>query len=665
MIRSVAFPRTARERALAAVCAMGAFAVGIAPVADGDLWWHLAAGREMVRTHSFLRVDPFSVTAGGRPWIDVHWLFQVASYGVYCLGGLTAVVLAKCLLVAVGALLLWATVMRTVGRRAGTLFATAFLVALYCARELLLARPVVVTLIFTAVFFMQLERYRRERRPRDLVLLPIAQAAWANFQGLSALGPAIVAAYALGMALGSRLGGQRWFPFADERAPRRAERPASIVVLPLLLLLCVLASCATPYGLNAVLLPLKLLARLVPVHGNVYSANVAENVPPFALHEATTTQFWHLKWFLGLLLTSLWVAGRRAPLAHWLVAAGLATLALMGNRNILLLYWLGTPIAAMNVWHGTRRLRALVRLWTARRGAAWLRFVPLTAALAFVAIAAVREPSLAQAAPFRTPAQSAQIVERRPGRGTVFAADEYGGYLIWRLFPRYRPYMDTRLILRTATEFADYLALAEHPERFDVLQREQAFDYVVLPVGYPDRYVNLVAHLYSGKDWKLIFTDGTETLFARRAPGDTDGWDLGSRQTSDDILSALERRFANTPRVREAALLQLATLDVAVQAFGEAERVLDATSSSEGEGLRARARLASGDLAGAQQSAERRLAENADDVPSLNVMAMVLLRRGQARPALSLLRRALVANPFDSEAEEILSSLEQHVDSRP
>ncbi len=130
-------------------------------------------------------------------------------------------------------------------------------------------------------------------------------------------------------------------------------------------------------------------------------------------------------------------------------------------------------------------------------------------------------------------------------------------------------------------------------------------------------------------------------------------------------MSALERRFAELPRVREAALLQLATLDVAVRAFGEAERVLDATSSSEGEGLRARARLASGDLAGAQESAERRLAKNADDVRSLNVMAMVLLRRGQARPALSLLRRALIANPFDSEAEQILSSLEQDVDSRP
>jgi len=177
--------------------------------------------------------------------------------------------------------------------------------------------------------------------------------------------------------------------------------------------------------------------------------------------------------------------------------------------------------------------------------------------------------------------------------------------------------------------------------------------------------LNLIAHLYASQDWKLVFTDGAETLFAKRLPGDTDGWDLRSRPTSEKIVGALERRFADSPQVREAALLQLATLEIAVRAFDEAERVLDATSSQEGEGLRARARLASGDLAGAQESAEKRLEKNADDVRSLNVMAMVLLRRGQARPALSLLRRALAADPFDSEAEQILSSLEQHVESHP
>jgi Flp pilus assembly protein TadD len=55
------------------------------------------------------------------------------------------------------------------------------------------------------------------------------------------------------------------------------------------------------------------------------------------------------------------------------------------------------------------------------------------------------------------------------------------------------------------------------------------------------------------------------------------------------------------------------------------------------------------------------LARDADDVQSLNLMAMVSLRRGQGRSALNFLRRALTVNPFDSEAERLLATLEEHV----
>src|SRR5687767_10958892 len=49
-------------------------AAALTPVADSDIWWHLAAGREMIARRGFLWVDPFSLGARGRPWIDLHWL---------------------------------------------------------------------------------------------------------------------------------------------------------------------------------------------------------------------------------------------------------------------------------------------------------------------------------------------------------------------------------------------------------------------------------------------------------------------------------------------------------------------------------------------------------------------------------------------------------------
>lgn len=661
-----ALVQNARRHATPIAVFVGAFAAGLAPAADGDVWWHLAAGREMLRTRSVLTVDPFSLSTEGRPWVDVHWLFQLAAYATYALGGLTALVLAKCFLVAVGAVLLERAVVRDVGTRASVPFALAFLAALFAARPLLLLRPVVITLVFISLFFVQLESFRRKRRVAALAILPLVQIAWSNGQGLFALGPAVVGAYVLGTWAEARLGGGSSHALADaNRGATRGllwwPRTASQALVATLAC-CLVACCLTPYGVDALLLPLKLLGRLLPAQGNVYAANVVENVPPLASDPSVAGRFWHLKWYFGFLVASVGLAGRRVVLPHLFLLAGFVLLALAGNRNVLLLYWIATPIAIISGWRGTSRVRAMVRLW--RGSGALLRWGSrgaLVALLLLLVEAARREPALAFPAPFRAPVESARLLDEHAGTGRIFAADEYGGYLIWRLFPRYRPYIDTRLVLRTAAEFTEYLEVADHPERFDDFQARHGFDYAILPVAYPDRYLGLAAHLYSSPSWSLLFANGSEALFARRAMAGGERWDLGSPATTERMIDNVRREFGASPRLREAAQLQLAALDMAIGEFGEAEHLLVAVSSADAEALRARLDLASGDWIGAQTIGERLLKEDADDVVSLDLMAMASLRSGRPRPALAFLRRSLAADPFDTEAERILSSLEHHV----
>ena len=670
-VPSAAYRAALKNGAVAAALFAGAFAVGLAPTADGDLWWHLAAGRQIARTGSLLWTDPFTVSAAGRPWFDVHWLFQVALYGVYCIGGLTAIVLAKCLLVAIGAMVQWAAVERQAGRRAGALFAIVFLGAMFLCRELLLVRPVIVTLVFVSLFFLLLERSRRSTNVAWTSLVPLAllQIAWANCQGLFVLGPALVAAYAVGSWAEAR----HPMPPGVDHAPAEPET-CRRGALGIAFLLCVLACFVTPYGVHTLALPIKLFDRLIPTGDNVYAANIAENVSPFAMGRSAAAEFWHLRWFFALLAASLFAARRRLPLTHTLLVAGLVVLALMANRNVLLLYWLATPIAVMNLGPGLRRLVAALRVrraWIAST-AGWAFGGALAALLAVVGVAAAREPALASPAPFRAPVEGTQVIADRPGDGTIFAADEYGGYLIWKLFPRYRPYMDTRQVLHTPSEFAEYLAIADHPERFDDFARRQAFDYVVLPVGYPDRYLDLVRHLYASASWELVFTNGTETVFAPHEEGDgsspaspergrndgVHGWDLGSPATTDRVLAAIDRQYAASPRIRDAARLQFATLDSTLGKLEEGERILRSMGpSAETDALGARCRLASGDLSEAQRIGERMLAKDRSDVRSLNLMAMVSLRRGEPRLALDFLQRAVSADPFDPEAGRLLSSL--------
>ena len=338
----------------------GSAATGLTPVADGDVFWHLAAGREMARTGSVLGRDLFSSAAAGRVWLDVHWLFQLGAYAVHALGGLRALVLCKCLLIGVSALVLYAAL----ERRARPLYALIAVSALFCARHLLLVRPVIVSLLLLSLFFLLLERFRRERRWLLLVPLPLLQIVWSNCQGLFALGPALVAAYAAAVVAERALGLHAWYPFAREGGTgSRVPAPASHVHALLLAAgACLVCTLATPYGLRAWALPAELLGRLLPHAANPY-AQVAENVPPFALERDVPGQFWHLPWFLGLLALAFGSSRRGVLLSHALLVAGFVALALIANRNVLLLYFMAAPIAARQLTPAvTRALFALRRL---------------------------------------------------------------------------------------------------------------------------------------------------------------------------------------------------------------------------------------------------------------------------------------------------------------
>jgi tetratricopeptide (TPR) repeat protein len=644
----------------AALLGLAAASTGLQPSADGDIWWHLAAGREMVARRELLFSDPFSSGANGRPWIDVHWLFQLASYGVHEVFGLEGLVLAKCALLGLGACLLYFSLEARRGSWARGVLATALVAGLFAARGLLLLRPVIGTLVALAFFLLELERFRRDGRLRHLLVLPFVEVVWANFQGLSALGPAVVGAYALGALGSASLGHRPGFPFAREDLRGSLSPWQRLRRLLLTLAACSLATWATPFGLRGAALPAVLLGRLLPGEQQVFAQHVAENLPPFELERLSGGEFWHFKWCLVLLALSLLAAGRRVLLSHALLLLGFAGLALLSNRNVLLLYWVGAPLFAVNL---APALRRLVVSAFRRRG---LQLAPLANVGLFCALsslsafAAVREPTLREPSPFHVPVESARRLAALPNGADVFAADHQGGYLIWRLYPRFRPYIDTRLVLRSADEFSEYLRLADEPERFEAFQARHHFGFVVLPVMFPERYQRLIAQLYESPDWKLLFTDGCEVLFGRRdLTGDLPEPELADGGETDRLLADLRRRFGRSPKLYAAARLSLATLHGVLGKLPQAERALHGVDDAESAALLARLRFAAGDLTTAERLAQQQLRADGDHVGSLNLMALIALRRGEAARGLDFLQRALRAEPLDPEATQLLTQLEE------
>jgi len=588
------------------------------PLTNTDIWWHLAGGRHIAE-HGLPDSDPFSVSAHGVAWVNIHWLFQLTAYAVWSLGEELALVIAKMITCGVGAALLVVAAPRPA--RGATVL--VLVVSLFAVRHLVMARPIVVTLVLLSLFFLVLESYRRRGGWRVLVVLPLLQIVWVNTQGLHALGLVLVASLLAGAAIQRGFDGSwpcPWRPLAATLAA------------------CVAASFASPYGARAALLPWKLFARIDPDLANIYALNVSEFVPPWQLERAAPGVTLHLSLFLLLVALALVLARRRVVWSHVVLLVAFTALALMANRNILLLYWLGAPVLAGAVSRG----------WGSSKVPRWV----LGAAVASVAVAvaATREGRLSEPAPFRVPVVSAAKLAELDDGGAVFSSVRYGGYLAWHLHPKWSPYIDGRLVLRTREQFAEYLQILDDAPRFDAFRERHGLTAVVLPTAFPERYLSLAVYLVDHPDWRLIFTDGTEVVLV---------YEPGAMKLRPDwpaVWAGIGERYPASAWL--TAQHNLARLLLALGEPGEVRVTLAHLSDPVSMTLVARSHYLEGDLDLAQLQAERQLEHDDDDTNSRTLLALIALDRGQAEVALSHLRHVLDIDPYNPQARELLRRIE-------
>jgi len=630
---------------------------------DTDIWWHLAAGRLIVQERWPIFADPFAADTLGVAWVDVHWLFQVLVFLLHRLGGIAALVLAKIALVGLGVGLGVGALCARLARPLWLPAAATVVAVLYPARHLMLARPTVFTLVALTLMLSIVQRVRREGRLRRALLLIPVQLIWANLQGLYLLGPALVACFVVGDALGSLLAA-RIRGVALQPAPPRRVCWGLAALVPVL----VLVSAVTPYGLHGLRLPFVLLGRLDAVAGQVFSREVSENVAPWLLERTSPGELSAFKWLAALtFLSFLPTVARGLALPRLCLAAVFFGLALLANRNVLLFLWIAGPIVVEN----------LATLWPAGAGPGrarrdrWLRRVLVVgASIGLVAMVVARareargEPAIDELAPFRVPDRAVdRFLSFGLPAGPIFCSDRYGGYLAWRLYPDGRPMMDGRLVLRSAQQYAEHLALGDRPENFADYCQRYGIRTAILPTAYPDRFLPLVAWLYRQPSWRLLYTDGTQTLFVRDEDGRWSGrgLNLAAPQTVREIGGELEARYRSLPLVRDRARLHLARLLAEIGATGPAEDLLAVLPGTTAAALRARVAYQAGDVARAEQMARALLARQPDEIESLCLLALLSHERGDRQQALGLVRRALDVDPFHPLARRILDLIQRNL----
>jgi hypothetical protein len=534
------------------------------PITDGDIFWHLAAGREMIARHTLFYSDPLSYTTSGTRWINPHWLFQVIMYMLQTAGGYRLLLTVKGIVVAGAAWLTFTAFPRATATAAAALGAAA---VVYCQRYLIPLRPITATLLLISLFIASFERYCRSGRLRSLLPVLIGQVIWVNCQGLFMLGPMIAAAYGIG----------EWFnQLCARRFPRHficrigstSPRCRPLLVgIPVLLAL----SLINPYGWRAFGFALKLFTRINPSASNLYAQTITENMP---LLQMVGTGYSAYVLIIVAIAAATAVSILCAPstvrFSHAALAAAGLLLAWMAQRNGILFTFLALPALLWNVHQASLTL--------SQRAGSVVRTIASTAAVLFAGCAVVNHTRLLllwphALSPFSHPTETAELMKQNPLPGRVFNADRYGGYLLWRLYPPLQVSHDTRLTLRSGAFFREYLTLTENPGYFNDYARTWGITQVVLPVAPIDRYLPLAAALYRDPGWKLAFTDGAEVLFVADTMTGFKGIDLDSLPAIDAITMSLGKRFGQSPTVHHEALFWLGRWCEAAGAHGSARKI--------------------------------------------------------------------------------------------
>jgi tetratricopeptide (TPR) repeat protein len=228
-----------------------AFLLGCVEMFDTDVWWHVRGGEWILAHRRVPRLDPFTFSSADRPWIDLHWGFQVILAQVHAVGGVAAMILMAsgvCTLA-----FLFAALAR---RRSWPLWVGlgCWLPALLLMSTRFDPRPECFSLLFTGVLLAILLRV--EVSPAWSWSLPVVMLIWVNTHALFAIGIVIIGGY-----VGSRLIESLASPRANPRltdgrgvSPWRHLVPAT--------LLAGMACLANPYGISGALFPLELLPKI-------------------------------------------------------------------------------------------------------------------------------------------------------------------------------------------------------------------------------------------------------------------------------------------------------------------------------------------------------------------------------------------------------------------
>jgi len=210
------------------------------------------------------------------------------------------------------------------------------------------------------------------------------------------------------------------------------------------------------------------------------------------------------------------------------------------------------------------------------------------------------------------PERAATFIERENIPGQIFNEYNEGGFIAWRLGPKYRDYIDGRAIPFGSELFNRNNRLVQSPPDSPEWQRDaDRYDIstIIVPIGRYDalQFFPVLRQFCSSETWRPVYLDEVSAVFVRRRP---DTAQLLQRSEIDCAVAPLPA--ASTHAAKAAMFNDWANAAAVLLALGHADEAFSAISnglaifpdSAFAHFLRARMLMDRGDFRGAEKDSQ-------------------------------------------------------------
>lgn len=447
---------------------------------DPDYWWHLATGQWILAHQRAPFSDPFSWTHAGQQWVAHEWLAELMLALAARAGGYAAALLLTAG-VAVGGFWL---LLRGARRYGLSRRALCLLMLLWGGMPLwaLAVRPQVWGWALLCLLLCELTAYDTGRRLR-LWALPLLFVLWININLTALIGGVCLAVFA---------------------APRLLRRQPDWHLLEV----CV--ACATALLVNPRGVGLLRFALTYAHPGALRYSFIGEWQRP-DLHDPTLLPFWLAT---PLVLPAVWVLVRRRAIWPALLVLLFFVASLRAQRYTPIYGLVLFPFAGWLSWSraGSREPAADARARQQLRFRSVLFLAPFVAAIIGLGVASRLSASQFRRhpAPRGYPAGAASALLTLRPHARLFNTYTWGGYLIYRLYPTNRVYVDGREEMYGDAFLRRALDLAAGGSGW-----QQTFDREGIDAAIVERDAGLAQALAADPNWQVAYRDAISVLYLR------------------------------------------------------------------------------------------------------------------------------------------------------